>query len=251
MLLHPTNEKLQTLRLTGMLKALQEQQNTPEIDSMSFDERLGLLLDREMTERQSKRLQRRLKNAKLRHQATVEDIDYHHPRGLDKAQVLKLADCQWIKEHYNLIITGPTGIGKSWLACAFAHKACREGYSALYTRLPRLMQDISISKGDGRYPKIMKELAKTELLILDDWGINPLTAEHLRELLEVLEDRHSLRSTLVTSQLPVDSWHDYLGDPTIADAIMDRLIHNAHRMDLNGPSMRKQKTSLTSTDSSN
>lgn len=181
----------------------------------------------------------------------MEDIDYRHPRGLDKAQMLKLAECQWIKEHQNLIITGPTGIGKTWLACALAHKACREGYSALYTRLPRLLQDIGISKGDGRYPKLMKDLAKTDLLILDDWGLSPLKGDQLRDLLEVLEDRHGLRSTLVTSQLPVDNWHDYLGDPTLADAILDRLIHNAHRIPLRGESMRKQKESLTSRNDSN
>lgn len=251
MLEHPTLEKMQSLRLTGMLKALQEQHNTRDIESLTFEERLGLLLDREMTERQSKRLQTRLRKAKLRHQATVEDIDYRHPRGLDKAQMLKLAECQWIKEHQNLIITGPTGIGKTWLACALAHKACREGYSALYTRLPRLLQDIGISKGDGRYPKLMKDLAKTDLLILDDWGLSPLKGDQLRDLLEVLEDRHGLRSTLVTSQLPVDNWHDYLGDPTLADAILDRLIHNAHRIPLRGESMRKQKESLTSRNDSN
>ena len=251
MLTHPSMEKLQSLRLSGMLKALQEQQETPEIDSLSFEERLGLLLDREMTERQSKRLQTRLKKAKLRHQAAVEDIDYRHPRGLDKTQVMKLTDCEWIKDHQNIIITGPTGIGKTWLACAFAHKACREGYSALYTRLPRLLQDIGISRGDGRYPKVMKDLAKTDLLILDDWGLDPVKGDQLRDLLEVLEDRHGLRSTLVTSQLPVDSWHEYLGDPTLADAILDRLIHNAHRIPLQGESMRKQRLSLTTTDSSN
>lgn len=245
MLNHPTLEKLQAMRLTGMLKALQEQQEIREIEALSFEERLGLILDREMTDRQSRRLQTRLKKARLRHRAAVEDIDYRHPRSLDRSQVLKLCDCQWIKEHQNLIITGPTGIGKSWLACAFAHKACREGYTALYTRMPRLLQDMSISKGDGRYPKIMKELSNTDLLVLDDWGISPLKAEQLRDLLEILEDRHGLRSTLVTSQLATKKWHEYLGDPTLADAILDRLIHNAHRMYLKGESMRKQKSSLT------
>lgn len=250
MLNHPTLEKLQTMRLTGMLKALQEQQETREIESLSFEERLGLLLDREMTERESRRMQTRLKKARLRHRAVVEDIDYRHPRRLDKSQVFKLCDCQWIKEHQNLIITGPTGIGKSWLACALAQKACREGYSALYTRMPRLLQDVGISRGDGRYPKVMKELAKTDLLVLDDWGISPLTAEQLRDLLEILEDRHGLRSTLVTSQLSTQKWHEYLGDPTLADAVLDRLVHNAHRMDLQGDSMRKHEPSLTLTSGS-
>ncbi len=246
MLEHPSLEKLQTLRLTGMLRALQEQQNTQDIESLSFEERLGLLLDREMTERQSKRLQTRLKKAKLRHQAAVEDIDYRHPRGLDKSQALRLSDGQWIKEHQNLIITGPTGIGKTWLACAFAHKACREGFSALYARLPRLLQDLAIARGDGRYPKLMKSLAKTNLLILDDWGLSPIKGDQLRDLLEVLEDRSGRHSTLVTSQLPVDKWFDYLGDPTLADAILDRLIHNAHRIPLRGESMRKHKEGIDS-----
>lgn len=251
MLLQQTHEKMQTLRLNGMLKALQEQQNTQEIESLSFEERLGLLLDREMTERQSRRLQTRLRKAKLRYQAAVEDIDYKHPRGLHRAQIQQLISCNWIKEHQNVIITGPTGVGKTWLSCAFAHKACREGYNTLYTRLPRLLQDIGISRGDGRYPKLMKDLAKTDLLVLDDWGLNPLKGEQLRDLLEVLEDRHGLRATLVTSQLPVEGWHDYLGDPTLADAILDRLIHNAHRIPLEGESMRKQKAQLTSTKDSN
>lgn len=251
MLEHPSLEKLQTLRLCGMLKALQEQQNTQDIGSLSFEERLGLLLDREMTERQSKRLQARLKKAKLRNQAAVEDIDYRHPRGLDKSYVLRLSDCQWIKDHQNLIITGPTGIGKTWLACAFAHKACREGFSALYTRLPRLLQDIAIARGDGRYTKLMKDLTKADLLIMDDWGLSQIKGDQLRDLLEVLEDRHGLHATLVTSQLPVDKWYDYLADPTLADAILDRLIHNAHRIPLRGDSMRKNKGGLTLTNDSN
>jgi DNA replication protein DnaC len=245
MLTHPTYEKMQTLKLSGMLKAFEEQQRTAEIDSLSFEERLGLLLDREMTERQTKRLRTRLKKAKLRQQACVEDIDYRHPRGLDKSLMLRLSSCDWVKEHHNLIITGPTGIGKTWLACALAQKACREGCSAFYTRLPRLLQDMGIARGDGRYPKVMNDLAKTDLLILDDWGLTPLGNEQRRDLLEVLEERHGLRSTLVTSQLPVESWHEYLGDPTLADAILDRLIHNAHRIALRGESLRKKHVSLT------
>ena len=251
MLIHPNYEKLQNLRLTGMLKALQEQEKVSDIDSLTFEERFGLLLDREATERHTKRLKTRLRKAKLRHQAAVEDIDYRHPRRLDKNLTLSLTSCQWIKEHHNLIITGPTGIGKTWLACAFAQKACREGYDVLYTRLPRLLQDIGIARTDGRYPKLMKDLSKTDMLILDDWGLNPLSEEQRRDLLEVLEDRHQIRSTLVTSQLPVDKWHEYLGDPTLADAIMDRLIHNAHRMALEGDSMRKIQASLTLGKSSN
>jgi len=240
MLTHPTLEKLQALKLTGMLSALKEQMHMPDIGDLSFEERLGLLVDREMTERDDRRLKTRLRQAKFRLNAAIEDIDYHHPRGLDKSLMLTLASCQWVKDRRNILITGPTGIGKTWLACALGQKACRQGYAVLYLRLPGLLQELPIAKGDGRYAKLMTSLAKTDLIVLDDWALAVLNDENRRDLLELLEDRHGRRATLVTSQLPVEHWHQALGDPTLADAILDRLVHNAYKITLTGDSMRKR-----------
>jgi DNA replication protein DnaC len=245
MLHHPTLDKLPTLRLTGMVKALREQMDLPELVRFSFEERLGLLVDRELTEREARRLTTRLRQAKLRLSATLEDLDYQHPRGLEKAVMLTLASCQWIKDRRNVLITGPTGVGKTWVACAFGHQACREGYTALYLRLPRLFQELSIAKGDGRYPKLLASLAKTDLLLLDDWGLAVPSEENRHDLLELLEERHERRATLVTSQLPGEHWHEALGNPTLADAILDRLVHNAYKINLQGESMRKRRASLT------
>jgi len=239
MLTHPTLDKLQALKFTGMAVALAEQMQMPDIEELAFEERLGLLVDRELTERENRRLISLLRRAKLKHNAALEDIDYRHPRGLDKSLIQSLAACRWVTEHLNILITGPTGVGKTWIACALAQKACRERHTALYLRLPRLLQDMAIAKGDGRYPKLLASLAKTEVLILDDWGLAKLTAENRRDLLEILEDRHGVRSTLATSQFPIEKWHDIIGDPTLADAILDRLIHNAYRLGLRGESMRK------------
>ena len=247
MLHHPTLEKLQSLRLAGMYKALTEQMTMPESETLSFEERLGLLADREMTERQDRRLQTRLRQARLKHHACVEDLDYRAPRGLDKALMLQLATCRWVREGLNLIINGPTGVGKTWIACALAQKACREGYTALYLRLPRLFEDLGLAHGDGRFTKLMAGFAKTDLIILDDWGLAKFTAEQRRDMLELLDDRHGSRSTVVTSQVPVEHWHEVIGDPTLGDAILDRIVHSAYRINLKGESMRKRRAKLTTT----
>jgi len=247
MLIHPMLDKLQTLRFFGMLSAFEEQMKMPDIEKLSFDERFGLLIDREMIDRQNRRLKTRLRKAKLRQNACLEDIDFRHQRGLDKSLMMQLASGQWIKEANNLLIIGPTGVGKTYLACALAHKTCQLDYSALYFRLPRLLQQLDIAKGDGRYGKLLKSFAKTNLLILDDWGLKKLIKEQSHDLLEIFEDRHRLRSTLITSQLPVDHWHEIIGNPTLADAILDRLVHNAYKINLKGESMRKKKSNLTKT----
>ena len=248
MLKHPTIEKLHTLQLRGMAAALTDQTRTPEIEALSFEERLGLLLDREATTRADRRLKTRLSQAKLRVPASLEDIDHRAKRNLDRSLLLELGACSWIARRHNLAITGPTGVGKSYLACALAHSACREGYKALYQRLPRLLHDLEIAKGDGRYRALLATLHRVDLLILDDWGVTPMTDQNRRDLLELLDDRYDTRSTLITSQLPTSAWHDYLADPTLADAILDRFIHNAHHLKLDEPSMRKTRNALTRND---
>jgi DNA replication protein DnaC len=242
MLTHPTLDKLQALRLTGMVKGLEEQLQMSGIEELGFTERLGLLVDREMTERESRRLKDRLAKARLRQAAAVEDVDLRTPRGLDRSLFLALCSCQWVSQHLNVLITGPTGAGKSFLACALAQKACREGFSALYHRLPRLLSELGAAKADGRYPKLLATLARADVLVLDDWCLHPLTDTQRRDLLEILEDRYGNRSTVVTSQLPVATWHDAIGDATLADAVLDRLVHNAYELKLKSEeSMRKKK----------
>jgi DNA replication protein DnaC len=247
MLNHPTLDKLKTLKFYGMIQGLHDQAQHPAIDQLSFEERLGLLVDREMTDRLDRRLKNRLLQARLKQNACLEDIDYQSNRGLDKALVHSLHDCQWVKKHLNILITGPTGVGKSWIGCALAQKACREGYTAVYQRLPRLFQELPLAKGDGSYSKLLTRLGKTDVLLLDDWGLAKLTAEQRRDLLKILEDRHGSRSTIVTSQLPLDQWHASIGDSTLADAIMDRLVHNAYKINLKGESLRKKQANLTTT----
>ena len=239
MLLNPTIETLKALRLFGMVQALEEQQQTAEWRALSFEERLGLLVDRERIEKENRSTSTRLRRARLGQLAAIEDVDFRASRGLDRSMVAALSSCEWITQHQNLLITGSTGVGKSWLACAFGHKACREGHSVLYHRLSRLCTELATARGEGRYLRLLKTLAQTELLILDDWGLVPLASDQLRDLLEILEDRHGRKSTLITSQLPIDHWHEWLGEATLADAIMDRLVHNAHKTNLKGDSLRK------------
>ena len=240
MLIHPTVERLRTLGLTAMADAFIELQNAPDAGELSREDWLGLLVDREATSRENKRLARRLREARLRQSAVVEDVDFRAHRGLDRALFLKLATCEWVREHQHLVMVGPTGIGKSWLACALGHKACRDNRSVLYQRVPKLFTDLALARGDGRYARLMRALAGVQLLILDDWGLAPLDAAARHELLEILEARYARHSTVITSQLPVDRWHDLIGDPTIADAVLDRIIHTAHRIKLRGDSLRKK-----------
>lgn len=245
MLNHPTHQQLNQLRLFGMANALAEQSRLPDLDRMTFEERLGLLVEREISARASTQMAGRLRRAKLKHAATPENVDYRTARGLDRTLFNRLLTGDWVAQHQNVLITGPTGVGKTWLACALANHACRQGYTSLYLRVPRLVEELTIAHGDGRYVKLMAQLAKVDVLLLDDWGLAALTDSARRDLLEIVDDRHEARSTIVTSQLPLTHWHDAIGDSTLADAILDRLVHNAHQIALDGESMRKRKTSLT------
>ena len=242
MLTEPTREKLLELRLTAFAAAWEQQQHEPEVQRLAFDERLGLLVDAEWLDRQNKRLARNLREAKLRlGQACVEDIDDAPARQLDKRRLRELATCRWIAEHHNVVLTGPTGVGKTFVACALAQQACRQGYRALYRRASRLFDELTLARADGTYPRLLAKLARIDVLVIDDWGLVPVGEIERRDLLEVVEDRDGNRSTIMTSQLPVEAWHDHFGDPTLADAICDRLLHRAHRIVLQGPSRRKEK----------
>jgi DNA replication protein DnaC len=248
LLTHPTLDQLHQLGLAGMARAFAELHADAQAVELSHAEWLGILLGREITERHDRRLKARLRYARLRHQATVEDVDYRAPRGLDRALFQKLAAGEWIDVPQNLIIEGPTGVGKSWLACALGHRACRDNRSVLYQRIPRLFADLALARGDGRYPRLMRALGGVRLLILDDWGLEPLGPDQRRDLLEVVEERYGRGATLVTSQLPVDRWHEIIGDPTLADAILDRIVHNAHRLKLRGDSLRKKTAVVVAAD---
>jgi DNA replication protein DnaC len=245
MLLHPTLEKLRALKLPGMARALEEQQSQRDIGSFTFEERLGLLLDHESTLRDGKVLAARLSRAKLKLAATPEDVDFKAVRGLDKTVFMALMDMSWVTAHRNVLITGPTGVGKTYLACAIANQTCRRGHTALYLRMTRLFPALALAKMDGRYPKMLAQFAKVDVLLLDDWGLAPMTPEARHDLLEIIDDRHGRKSTIVTSQLPTDHWHEAIGDATLADAILDRLVHSAHILKLSGESQRKKRNKLT------
>jgi DNA replication protein DnaC len=248
LLIHPILDQLNQLGLTGMAQAFAELEASGEGATLTHADWLGLLLDREVTHRRDKRLAARLRHARLRHHAVVEDVDYRAPRGLDRALFHKLADGEWIDAHDNLILCGPTGVGKSWLACALGHKACRDNRSVLYQRIPKLFAELAMARGDGRYARIMRTLNGVQLLILDDWGLEALDASARRDLYEILEERYGRHSTILTSQVPVGKWHEVIGDPTYADAILDRIVHNAHRLDLTGDSLRRMRPRATSKD---
>src|SRR5947207_6946196 len=243
MLIHQTLDKLEALGLFGMLLGVREQLESSQYLSLSFDERLGLLVDREAEARDSRRLALRLKAAKLRQEASVEDIDFRTPRGLDRSVIMSLAQASWVSAKHNLLITGPTGAGKSFIGCALAHAAIRRGHTALYLRTPRLLADLALSRGDGRYVRRLAHLAKIGVLVLDDFLLTPPSVIEAKDLLEVIDDRSQVRSTLVISQLPVEAWHPSLaaGDPTLADAILDRLVQHAHGLPLTGPSLRRRQ----------
>jgi DNA replication protein DnaC len=241
MLIQQTLDKLDQMNLGGMAAALREQMEQTQYLELPFEDRLGLLVDREANWRENRRLTTRLKSARLRHQATVEDIDFQARRGLDRSVILSLAQAGWVGAHHNLLISGATGCGKSFIACALAHAAIRQGHTALYVRTPRLLDDLAITRGDGRYHTLLGQLNRAALLVLDDFLLTPATVAQARDLLEVIEDRSQVRSTMVASQLPVEMWHDALADPTLADAILDRLVHNAYRVPLKGPSMRRRE----------
>jgi DNA replication protein DnaC len=247
MLAQHTMTQLKSLKLDGMARALEEQQIMPASQKLAFEDRLGLLVEREIVWRDNRRLERLLRQAKLKlAQDCMEDIDYRGSRGLDKRLMVTLAGCDWIRRSQNVLLTGSTGGGKTWLACALGNQACRQGFSVMYVRVPRLVEQMRIAHGDGSFGKLLAQMARIDVLLLDDWGLTPLQSSERHDLLEVVDDRVNTRSTIITSQLPVDHWHAWLNDPTLADAILDRLVHASHRIALKGESRRKNITEITS-----
>jgi DNA replication protein DnaC len=245
MLIHQTMEKLAQMKLQGFLDGLREQLESPRYGDLSFEERLGLIVDREYLLRENRRLTRRLQETRLKNKAELEDVDFQARRGLEKNFLLELAGCTWIAQHHNLIITGPTGVGKSFLTCALAHRACKEGWRIIYYRFSDFLRELAMSLADGSYPKLAAKIAKRDLLVVDDWLRDPVGAEPARQLLDLLDDRFRNKSTLLTSQVPIAAWHERFKDPTLADALLDRIVHDAHRLELKGDSMRKRTSSLT------
>jgi DNA replication protein DnaC len=243
MLYEPTIQKMQAMKLSGMVEALEEQRKTAEVGAWSFEDRLALLVERQWLWKENRALATRLKYARLRQPACLEDIDYRHHRGLQRSVMEHLAGGDWIQYSQNCLITGPTGVGKSYLACALAQKACRDGYRAVYFYAPKLFRELTAGQADGSLPTLLKKIAKARLLIIDDWGLEKATPAQYRDFLEILDDRQSVASTLITSQFPPTRWHELIGDATVADAILDRLIHGSHRIELKGESMRKNRSS--------
>ena len=242
MIWQQTLERLGKMKMYGIIRALEEQESNESYGGMGFEDRLGHAVEREYLERENRRLSRRIKSARLRQQACVEDIKFGIGRNLNKTKILDLAKCEWVKRHQNIIITGPTGAGKSYLACALGHSACLNGYTVQYARVSRFLMELAVGRGDGSYEKMMKSVLRSELLLLDDFGLAALGTEARQDLLEVVEDRHEVRSTIIVSQLPVDKWHDIVGNSTVADAILDRVVHGSHRINLQASdSMRKRK----------
>jgi len=241
MLQQPTLQQLRELKLPGMAQALEEQLNQPQSSSLSFEERIAFMLDREISYRKNRKLQGLIKTAKFRYQACIEDVDYQHPRSLDKSQFASLIQCTWIRQKHNIIFEGPTGTGKSWLACALGLQACRQIISVRYFRLPRLLETLRIAHADGSYADLISQIAKTQLVVLDDWGIDILGREQRNDLLEILEDRYQQSATIITTQLPIKKWHEFIGEATIADAILDRVVHNAYQIKFDGDSLRRKE----------
>jgi DNA replication protein DnaC len=248
LLTNTTLEGLHTLKLPGMARGLLEQRDHPDYAALGFEERLGMLIDRELTERANRRLDRMLKTAHLRLSASIEGIDFSHPRGLERAQILSLAESHWVSSHHSILIVAATGLGKTYLSCALANAAVRRGHSALYLRGPRLHDEIALARADGRLPRLMAAWARTDVLLIDDFLLRPLPPDQAADLLEVIEDRVGIRSTIVTSQLPVAMWHEALGEPTLADGILDRLLENVHRIELRGDSLRRANRHRTDPD---
>ena len=247
MLTSPTLDKLHDLNLLGMARAYQEQLERSDYQALGFDDRLGMLVDNELQERENRRLHRYLKTARLRDQACLEDIDFHAPRGLNRSLILELAESRWVDAHQNVLVIGATGLGKTYVACALAEAAIRKGHSALYMRFPRMVDELAVARVDGRLPRLLATWARVDVLLLDDFAMQSLSAQQSADLLEVIEDRTQRRSTIITSQMPVKQWHETLGDATVADAILDRLVHNAHRVELRGnESLRGSRTAVSS-----